>query len=105
MGSEMCIRDRDKAESDLEFATLMQHSVGAANEKLEKAYREAAAAEKARSEKHHGEMLAAERESRGVQEQQLEQVKQLPGLMKGILAAMPDSSKSQVSGVGYFARV
>ena len=95
----------DKAESDLEFATLMQHSVGAANEKLEKAYREAAAAEKARSEKHHGEMLAAERESRGVQEQQLEQVKQLPGLMKGILAAMPDSSKSQVSGVGYFARV
>ena len=99
------IYSRDRAASDLEFATLMRESVAAPTEKLEKAYRDAAEAEKQRSEKHHAEQMRSRGESQRIQSEQLEVEKQLPKLLGSILQAMPEQARSQVSGVGYLARV
>ena len=95
---------RDRAESDLQYAQLMRESVAAPTEKLEKAYRDAAEAEKNRSEKQHAEQMRSRGESQRIQNEQLEVEKKLPGLLREILQAMPDEPRSQVTGVGYMAR-
>lgn len=95
---------RDRAESDLQYATMMREAVAAPSEKLEKAYRDAAEAEKKRSEKHHKEQMAARGESKRIQEQQLDQTKQLPVVLQAILQAMPQQARSKVTGVGYMTR-
>lgn len=94
---------RDKAQADLEFATMMRESVAAPTEKLEKAYREAAEAERVRSEQQHLEQMRAGEESRRIQSEQLREAQQVPTLLRGITALLPERSRSQVSGVGYFA--
>ena len=96
---------RDRAESELEYAKMMRESVAAPTEKLAEAYREAAKEEKRRSEKHHTEQMSSHSESQSIQRQQLEAEKKVPELLQSILQALPDKSKSQVSGVGYLARV
>lgn len=94
---------RDKAQADLEFATMMRESVAAPTEKLEKAYREAAEAERVRSEQQHQEQMRAGEESRRIQSEQLREAQQVPTLLRGITALLPERTRSQVSGVGYFA--
>lgn len=94
---------RDKAQADLEFATLMRESVAAPTEKLEQAYREAAEAERVRSEQQHQEQMRAGEESRRIQSEQLREAQQVPVLLRGITALLPERTRSQVSGVGYFA--
>lgn len=95
---------RDRAESDLEYARMMRESVAAPTEKLEKAYRDAAEAEKQRSEKQHAEQMRSRGESQRIQNEQLSVEKQLPKLLQSILQQLPDHTRSQVSGVGYLAR-
>lgn len=95
---------RDRAESDLEYAKMMRESVAAPTEKLEQAYRDAAAEEKQRSEKQHAEQMRSRGESQRIQSEQLSVEKQIPALLQEILRALPEQTKSQVSGVGYLAR-
>ena len=95
---------RDRAESDLEYARMMRESVAAPTEKLEKAYRDAAEAEKQRSEKQHAEQMRSRGESQRIQNEQLSVEKQLPKLLQSILQQLPEQTRSQVSGVGYLAR-
>ena len=95
---------RDRAESDLEYAQMMRESVAAPTEKLEKAYRDAAEAEKQRSEKQHAEQMRSRGESQRIQNEQLSVEKQLPRLLQSILQQLPEQTRSQVSGVGYLAR-
>lgn len=95
---------RDRAESDLEYARMMRESVAAPTEKLEKAYRDAAEAEKQRSEKQHAEQMRSRGESQRIQNEQLNVEKQLPKLLQSILQQLPEQTRSQVSGVGYLAR-
>lgn len=95
---------RDRAESDLEYARMMRESVAAPTEKLEKAYRDAAEAEKQRSEKQHAEQMRSRGESQRIQNEQLSVEKQLPRLLQSILQQLPVQTRSQVSGVGYLAR-
>ena len=95
---------RDRAESDLEYARMMRESVAAPTEKLEKAYRDAAEAEKRRSEKQHAEQMRSRGESQRIQNEQLNVEKQLPRLLQSILQQLPEQTRSQVSGVGYLAR-
>ena len=95
---------RDRAESDLEYARMMRESVAAPTEKLEKAYRDAAEAEKQRSEKQHAEQMRSRGESQRIQNEQLNIEKQLPKLLQSILQQLPEQTRSQVSGVGYLAR-
>lgn len=95
---------RDRAESDLEYAKMMRESVAAPTEKLEKAYRDAAEAEKQRSEKQHAEQMRSRGESQRIQNEQLNVEKQLPKLLQSILQQLPEQTRSQVSGVGYLAR-
>ena len=95
---------RDRAESDLEYARMMRESVAAPTEKLEKAYRDAAEAEKQRSEKQHAEQMRSRGESQRIQNEQLNVEKQLPKLLQAILQQLPEQTRSQVSGVGYLAR-
>lgn len=95
---------RDRAESDLEYARMMRESVAAPTEKLEQAYRDAAEAEKQRSEKQHAEQMRSRGESQRIQNEQLNVEKQLPRLLQSILQQLPEQTRSQVSGVGYLAR-
>lgn len=95
---------RDRAESDLEYARMMRESVAAPTEKLEQAYRDAAEAEKQRSEKQHAEQMRSRGESQRIQNEQLSVEKQLPALLQSILQQLPEQTRSQVSGVGYLAR-
>ena len=95
---------RDRAESDLEYAKMMRESVAAPTEKLEQAYRDAAAEEKQRSEKQHAEQMRSRGESQRIQSEQLSVEKQIPALLQEILRALPEQTKSQVSGVGYLSR-
>lgn len=95
---------RDRAESDLEYARMMRESVAAPTEKLEQAYRDAAEAEKQRSEKQHAEQMRSRGESQRIQNEQLSVEKQLPKLLQSILQQLPEQTRSQVSGVGYLAR-
>lgn len=95
---------RDRVESDLEYARMMRESVAAPTEKLEKAYRDAAEAEKQRSEKQHAEQMRSRGESQRIQNEQLNVEKQLPKLLQSILQQLPEQTRSQVSGVGYLAR-
>lgn len=95
---------RDRAESDLEYARMMRESVAAPTEKLEQAYRDAAEAEKQRSEKQHAEQMRSRGESQRIQNEQLNVEKQLPALLQSILQQLPEQTRSQVSGVGYLAR-
>ena len=95
---------RDRAESDLEYAKMMRESVSAPTEKLEQAYRDAAAEEKQRSEKQHAEQMRSRGESQRIQSEQLSVEKQIPALLQEILRALPEQTRSQVSGVGYLAR-
>lgn len=93
---------RDKAQADLEFATMMRESVAAPTEKLEQAYREAAEAEKQRSEQQHAEQMRSRGESQRLLGEQLGVEKQVPVLLQSILRQMPEQTRSSVSGVGYF---
>ena len=94
---------RDRAESDLEYAQMMRESMVAPTDKLEQAYREAAEAEKQRSEQQHAEQMRSRGESQRLQAEQLGVEKQLPVLLQSILRQLPEQTRSQVSGVGYFA--
>lgn len=94
---------RDRAESDLEYAQMMRESMVAPTDKLEQAYREAAEAEKQRSEQQHAEQMRSRGESQRLQAEQLDVEKQLPVLLQSILRQLPEQTRSQVSGVGYFA--
>lgn len=93
---------RDRAESDLEYAQMMRESMVAPTDKLEQAYREAAEAEKQRSEQQHAEQMRSRGESQRLQAEQLGVEKQLPVLLQSILRQLPEQTRSQVSGVGYF---
>lgn len=99
------IYNKDRAEADLEYATMMREAVSAPTEKLERAFRDAAQAEKQRAERMHSDQMRAATESFNIQSQQLQEFKQVPGLLQAISKMLPDHPRSQVSGVNYLARV
>lgn len=105
------IRDKDRAEADLEWAKMMRESVIAPTEKLADAFKEAAAVEAERANKNHFEQMGSLSQQNAslsqiavTSGQQMDVTKQMLQVLSQMLAAQ-QGARSGVSGVGYLARV
>lgn len=105
------IRDKDRAEADLEWAKMMRESVIAPTEKLADAFKEAAAVEAERANRNHFEQMGSLSQQNAslsqiavTSGQQMDVTKQMLQVLSQMLVAQ-QGAKSGVSGVGYLARV
>lgn len=95
---------KDRAESDLRWAKMMQESVTAPTDKLREAYEAAAKTAAERADRHHRQSLDVAEDTNRLIESQLGVMRELPGMLDRLGNAVREANRAPVSGVEYANR-
>ncbi len=95
----------DRAAADLEWAKMMQQSVTAPTEKLTEAFKQAAADEKARAERHHDATTQLTKQTNNLLNTDATTQQQILTTLKAVQEKLQQQPKSQLTGLAYVSAI